>query len=80
VRPGIVVSLKLRARARRSVEVGGKYNAWCIKCAWLPAMEVAAILVAMALRGNAVVGRVFGGLLVSRGIIHNTVCMHLLPH
>ncbi len=34
VRPEIVVSLELCARARRSVGVGSEHNAWCIKCAW----------------------------------------------
>jgi hypothetical protein len=35
VRPGIVVSLELCPRARRSVVVGGEHNSWCIKCAQL---------------------------------------------
>jgi hypothetical protein len=38
------------------------------------------MLVAMAVRGNAVVDGVIGGLQVCRGIIHNPVRMHLLPH
>jgi hypothetical protein len=80
VRPGIVVSLELRARAHRSVGVGGEHNAWLIKRAWLPAVEVAATLGTMAVRGKAVVGRVIGGLLGSRGIIHDPVRMHSLPH
>ncbi len=63
-----------------SVGVGGELNACCIKCAWLPAVEVAATLAGMAVRGNAVVGRVVGGILICRGIIHNPVHMHLLPH
>ncbi len=67
-------------RARRSVGVGGEHSAWCLKCAWSPAMEMAAKLATMAMRDNAVVGRVLGGLLVCRGIIHNPVCMHLLLH
>ncbi len=80
VRPGIVMSLELRARTRRSVEVDGEHNAWWIKCAWFPAVEVAAKLVAMAVRGKAVVGVVVGGFLGCRGIIHNPVHMHFLPH
>ncbi len=80
VRPGIVMSSELRARAQRSDGVGGEHNALCIKCAWLPAVEVAAMLAAMAVRGDAMVGGVIGGLLVCRGIIHNPVCMHFLPH
>ncbi len=59
-------------RARRSV--------WCIKRAWLLAVEVAEMLVTTAIRGNAVVGGVDGGLLVYRDIIHNPVRMHLLLH
>jgi hypothetical protein len=80
VRSGIVVSSELCTRARRRVGVGGEYNAWWIKRAWLLTVEVAATLVAMAMRGNAVVGRAVGGLLGCRGIIHIPVCMHLLPH
>jgi hypothetical protein len=80
VRPGIVVCLELSVRAQRSVGVGGEHNAWWIKCAWLPAVEVAATLVAMAVGGIAVVGGVAGGLLGCRGIIHNPVSMHLLSH
>ncbi len=60
--------------------VTGEHNAWCVKFAWLPAVEVAAMLAAMAMRDNAVVSGVVGGLLVCRGIIHNPVHMHLLPH
>jgi hypothetical protein len=79
-KPGIVVSLELHARAWWSVGVGGEHNSWWIKCPWTPAMEVAATLVAMAVRGNAVVGAFVGGVLGTSGIIHNPVCMHLLPH
>jgi hypothetical protein len=43
-------------------------------------VEVAARLAAMAMRGNALVGEVGGGLLGCRGIIHNPVCMHMLLH
>jgi hypothetical protein len=80
VRPGIVTSLELRARAQMSVGVGGEHSAWWIKCAWLPAVEVATMLAAMAVWGSAVVSVVVGGILGTRGIIHNPVCMHLLPH
>jgi hypothetical protein len=79
VRPRIVVSLELCTRAQRSVGVGGDHNAWWIKRTWLPAVVVAATLAAMAVRGNAVVSVVIGGILDCRGIIHNPVCMHLLP-
>jgi hypothetical protein len=80
VRPGIVVSSELSARARRSVGVGGEHNTWWIKCAWLPAMEVAATSAAMSVRGNAVIGVVVGGILGTRRIIHSPVHMHLLLH
>ena len=80
VRPRIVVSLELQARARRSVGVGEEHNAWWIKFTWSLAVEVAATLAAMAVRGNAMVGGVIVGLLACRGIIHNPMCMHLLPH
>jgi hypothetical protein len=43
-------------------------------------MEVAAKLAAMAVKGNVVVSVVVGGRLGNRGIIHNPVQMHLLPH
>ncbi len=71
---------ELCARAWRSVGVGGEHNAWWIKRAWLPAMEVAATLAAMAIWGNAVVGMVVDGMLGTKGIIHNPVRMHLLPY
>ncbi len=80
VRPGIVVSLEPCARAWRNVGVGGEHNAWWIKRAWLLTVEVAATLAAMAVWGTAVVGVVVGGILRTRGIIHNPVCMHLLLH
>ncbi len=80
MRPGIVVSLELHARAWRSVGCGGEHNARWIKCAWLLALEVAVILAAKAVQGNAVVGVIVGGILGTRGIIHNPVRMHLLPH
>ena len=80
MRPGIVVSLELCIRAQRSVGVGGEHNAWWIKYAWSPAMEVAATLAVMAMWGNVVVVIVAGGMLQTRGIIHNPVRMHLLLH
>jgi hypothetical protein len=80
VRPGIVVRLELCVRAWRSDGDGGEHKAWCKKRTWLPAVEVAATLAAMAVRGNAMVGGVIVGLLACRGIIHNPMCMHLLPH
>jgi hypothetical protein len=76
VRPGIAVSLELGARGWRSDGVGGEHNTLCMKCAWSLAVEVAAMLAAMAMRGNAMVGGVAVGLLVCRGIIHNPVHMH----
>jgi hypothetical protein len=63
-----------------SIGVGGEHNAWWIKHAWLPTVEVAATLAAMAVWGNAVVSMVIGGILGTRGIIHNPVRMHLLLH
>jgi hypothetical protein len=80
VRPGIVVSLELHARAQRSVGVGGEHNTLWMKRALLPVMEMAATLAAMAVMGSAVVGVAVGGILGTRGVIHNPVCMHLLPH
>jgi hypothetical protein len=56
VRPGIFLSLELCTRAQRSVGVDGEHNAWWMKHAWLPVVEVAAILAAMAVWGTAVVG------------------------
>ncbi len=44
------------------------------------AVEVAAMLAAMAIWGTAVVGVVLGGILGTRGIIHNQVHMHFLQH
>ncbi len=80
VRPEIVTSLELCARAWRSVGVGGEHSAWWIKCTLLPVVEVAKMLAAMVVCGTAVVGVVVGDILGTRGIIHNPVCMHLLPH
>jgi hypothetical protein len=80
VRHGIAVSLEHCTRAQRSVGVGGEHNAWWIKCTCLPTMEVAAMLAAMAVRGNAVVGVAVGGIPGTRGIIHNPVHIHVLPH
>jgi hypothetical protein len=79
VRPGIVMSLELCVRARRSVGLGGEHNAWWIKRPWSPAMEVAATLAAMAVWGTAVVSAVVSGILGTRGIIHNPVQLHLPP-
>jgi hypothetical protein len=61
VRPGNVLSSVLRARARRRDGVGGEQSAWWGKCAWLPAVEVAAILAAMAMGSRPLVGSVVGG-------------------
>ncbi len=74
------MSLEPCARAWRSVGVGGEHNSWWIKHAWSLAVEVAATLATMAVWGTAVVGVVIGGILGTRSIIHNPVCMHLLPH
>ena len=52
VRPGMVVSLELRARAHRRVGDGGEHSAWWMKCAWPPAVEVVATLAAMAVRDS----------------------------
>ena len=48
VRPGMVVSLELRARACRRDGVGGEHSDWWMKRAWSPAVEVSATLAAMA--------------------------------
>jgi hypothetical protein len=80
VRPRIVVSLELCTRTQRSVGVGGEHSAWWIKRSWSPAVEVAATLAAMAALSTAVVGVVVGGILGTKGISHNPVCMHWLPH
>ncbi len=48
----MVVSSELRARARRRDGVGGEHNAWWMKCALSPAVEVAATLAAMAMRDS----------------------------
>ncbi len=48
VRPGMVVSLELRARACRRDGVGGEHSDWWMKRAWSPAIEVDAMLAAMA--------------------------------
>jgi hypothetical protein len=48
----MVVSLELRARIRRRDGVGGEHSAWWMKCAWSPAVEVAATLAAMAVRDS----------------------------
>jgi hypothetical protein len=61
VRPGNVLSLVLCARARRRDVVGGEQSAWWRKRAWLPAMEVAAMLAAMAMGGRPLVGCIIGG-------------------
>jgi hypothetical protein len=45
----MVVSSKLRARARRRDGVGGEHR---MKHAWLPTVEVDATLAAMALMGS----------------------------
>ncbi len=44
----MVVSLELRARARRRDRVGGEHSEWWMKRAWSPAVEVSATLAAMA--------------------------------
>ena len=44
----MVVSSELRARARRRDGVGGEHSDWWMKRAWSPAVEVDAMLAAMA--------------------------------
>ncbi len=61
VRPGNVLSLVLRARARRRDGVGSEQSAWWRKCTWLPAVEVAATLAAMAMEGRPLVSGIVGG-------------------
>ncbi len=60
MRPGIVVSLELCTRAWRSDGVGGEQSTGCLKCSWLPAVEVAETLTAIAVSNNAMVDRVVG--------------------
>ena len=52
VRPGMVASLELHARARRRVGVGGEHSTWWMKCAWSPAVEVDVTLAAMDVVGG----------------------------
>ncbi len=61
MRPGIGVSLELCSRAWRNVGVGGEHNTWCIKCAWLLAVEVAVALAAMAMRAQSLMDYWFSG-------------------
>jgi hypothetical protein len=61
VKPGNVLSLMLRGRACRRDGVGGEHSAWWRKHAWLPAVEVAATLAAMAMGGRPLVGGIVGG-------------------
>ncbi len=61
MRPGNVLSLVLRARARRRDVVDGEQSAWWRKCAWPPAVEVAATLATMAMGGRLLVGSIVGG-------------------
>jgi hypothetical protein len=67
VRSGIIVSLELCTRAQRSVGVGGEHNACCIYSHMVAGCGGGCNLVDMAVRGNAVVRGVVGG------IIHNPV-------
>ena len=48
----MVVSSELRARARRKDGVRGEHSAWWMKRTWSPAVEVAAMLAAMAVRDS----------------------------
>jgi hypothetical protein len=61
VRPGNVLSLVLHASARRRDRVGGEQSAWWRKCAWSPAVEVAATLVATAMGVRPLVGGIVCG-------------------
>jgi hypothetical protein len=58
VKPGNVLSSVLRARACRRDGVGGEQSAWWRKCAWLPAVEVAAMFAAIAMGGRPLVGSI----------------------
>jgi hypothetical protein len=80
VRLGNVLSSVLRARARRRDVVGGEQCGWWRKRALLLAVEVAVTLVAMVMGGRLLVGSIVSGSMGWRGIIHNPVRMHLLPH
>ena len=48
----MVASSELRVRACRRDGVRGEHSAWWMKCAWSPALEVAAMLAAMAMRDS----------------------------
>ncbi len=61
VRPGNFLSSVLHAKARKRDVVGGEQSAWWRKRAWLPAVEVAATLAAMAMRGRLLVSGIIGG-------------------
>jgi hypothetical protein len=80
VRPGIVVSSELCARAHRSDGVGGEHSAWWMKHACSPTVEVDAMLATMAMRDCDGVVVFVGRLLGCRGIIDSPLCMHFLPH
>jgi hypothetical protein len=60
VRPGNVLSLVLHTRARMRDVVGGEQSAWWRKCTWSPAVEVVAMLAAMAMGGRPLVGGIVG--------------------
>ncbi len=61
VRPGNFLSLGLRAGARRRDVVGGEQSAWWRKRAWLPAVEVAAMLATIAMGSRLLFGGIIGG-------------------
>ncbi len=51
MKPGMVMSSELHARAPMRDGVGGEHRAWWMKRTRSPAVEVAATLAAMAVRG-----------------------------
>ncbi len=61
VRSENVLSLVLHAKSRMREGVAGEQSAWWRKCAWLPAVEAAATLAAMAMGGRPLVGGIVGG-------------------
>jgi hypothetical protein len=61
VRPGNVLSLVLRMRARRRDVVSSEQSAWWRKRAWSPAVEVVAMLATMAMGGRPLIGSIVGG-------------------
>jgi hypothetical protein len=77
----MVVSSELVDKAHRMGAAGGKQRAWWMKRACSAAVDVASMLVAMAIgRALAVACSGMRAGDVVRGIIHRPVRVHSLPH